>query len=433
MAHPWKSVHDARSAASRTPVPEAISVVGGIAMLAEAPADPSDPTTPMVVTIGGQARTRVTGTPSAGQYRVRVSDTPVGPEWLPELELHASDEGLAGTADYYRTGTIVTALRWESLIAFCSPIMGLADQAALEVAYPPSVAPWAEARPGRIAVTDDGVVYYSTGAAWVPMAGGSPKWSGSRGDSLTAGATQDAAYQPAGSGAGSAEAAAVIGAAQDATFAGLNQTGDATAAATMAAAQDATYQAITYIRPANRDFEAAIGSTLVGDIGDVTNWRTYVVDGVAQRTTSNPITGTGSGYLKGNSGGTASDARLIARFTKAYLDTTNGLWRFNVKRIAQGPGTGEGAIAVYGFDSGGTLITNVTSGAQNVRMWGDSLSGTAANTALLNFAPVNGTIYSKSFDLKAFLQSLGVYANVVDVRVDVCAFGQTEFVFDDAE
>lgn len=238
MAFPWKPVVDARSAASRTPSPEAFVIQSGWALLAEAPADPSDPTTPMVVTVGGNPRTRVTGPPAAGQYRVREAWTPVGNEWLGELEFNAADEGLSGTCDYYRTGTIVTAKRWESLIAFCTPIIGYADSTSLAAAVPPSMDMSADGRPGRIAFCLDLSGWWSDGASWQPMANAS-KWMASLTAAVTQAITQDATWTPPGAALTGADIAAVTFAvAQDAGF-------DLPAAviegATLGATQDATW------------------------------------------------------------------------------------------------------------------------------------------------------------------------------------------------
>lgn len=238
MAHPWKPVRDFPSNAVpvHTPAPEAF-VVGddGVALLEEAPHDPTDVSTPMVVTVGGLSRERVTGTPSAGQYRVKRGLTPNGWEWLPELEFHASDIGASGTADYYAFGTIVTARRWVSFMGHLMPLSGYADQAALEAAVAPSSSLDAIGWAGRFARTADGNWYYSTGTQWVPFGGGSPAWSGSLTDGAVAGSTQDAAWVEA---AGSLTAGAVAGESSDAIQGGAGTLSDGAAAG---ATQDATY------------------------------------------------------------------------------------------------------------------------------------------------------------------------------------------------
>ena len=61
-----------RATASRVVAPEAFTVSGGVGLLAEAPADPSLPSFPMVVTVNSVLYTRVTGTPAANQYRVKT-------------------------------------------------------------------------------------------------------------------------------------------------------------------------------------------------------------------------------------------------------------------------------------------------------------------------------------------------------------------------
>ena len=136
MAFAYRPPVNFRGSGVRTPSPEAISVSGGVALLSEAPADPLNVSTPMVVTIGGNARTLVQGAPGVGEYRVLTqnvmgADGQVHAELLPLLQLNAADEGLTGTADYYRTGSILTAEWVASLIAFLTPLVGYASVGAL--------------------------------------------------------------------------------------------------------------------------------------------------------------------------------------------------------------------------------------------------------------------------------------------------------------
>ncbi len=69
MAHPFKLPVNYRTSASAV-TGEAITVEGGVALLAEAPAAPT--TNAVVVTIEGNSRTRVTGAPAVGEFRVRT-------------------------------------------------------------------------------------------------------------------------------------------------------------------------------------------------------------------------------------------------------------------------------------------------------------------------------------------------------------------------
>lgn len=240
--HPYRSPTDFRSVASRTIPAEAFEIRGGFALLAESPADPNDPLYPIVVTVGGGARTRVTGTPAAGQFRIVTTVSPYGTAWTPQLEFHASDEGLEGTCDYYRAGTILTR-RWyeDALLPHLQPITGVADVATLEASYPATTDRTAPGYPGRIAFCDDGSSVYSTGTAWEEF-GGPAKRTGLISESVTFGATHGGEYV-AGQADGVTESVTLADS-QDATFA-LDQTAGTSEGVTLGDTQDATWAATT--------------------------------------------------------------------------------------------------------------------------------------------------------------------------------------------
>jgi hypothetical protein len=169
----WKPPVNYRTSAVVTPTPEAIEIgADGVALLAEAPADPT--TNAMTVTVGGNARTRVTGTPAAGQYRVKTqsviyADLQPHTEYLPLLEFHSSDAGLSGTCSYYRTGTVVTTELYQSMIDFLRPLTGYASSAEFPAATTDRTQ---RGCPGDMAFTTGGQLYYSDGTQWFAVAGG---------------------------------------------------------------------------------------------------------------------------------------------------------------------------------------------------------------------------------------------------------------------
>jgi hypothetical protein len=169
MSRDWKSPQNYRSAPSPVTA-EPFEIVGTVGLIAEAPADPA--VFPVTVTVGGNARTRVTGTPSAGQYRIQTqivmgADGAPHTEWLPILEFHSSDAGLSGTATYYRTGTVLTDAFFDLLRWFLTPLTGLASESALAAAYPATTDVTKRGRPGEIAFIADGSAFYSDGSSWV--------------------------------------------------------------------------------------------------------------------------------------------------------------------------------------------------------------------------------------------------------------------------
>ncbi len=174
MVERYKPPVDYRTTAARTPSPEPIDIdSSGYALLAEAPANPADPTTPMVVTVGGQARARVASAPAAGQFCVltaTVLDSGGTPrtEWTPVLQFNTADASASGTADYYRTGTITTAAWFAALRAWLTPLIGYVDSALLPAA---TTDPNLRGFPGDTAILTDGTMYWSDGYSWQPIAG----------------------------------------------------------------------------------------------------------------------------------------------------------------------------------------------------------------------------------------------------------------------
>jgi hypothetical protein len=240
VAHPWKPFVDAREVAQFI-VAEPFTVLGGVALLQEAPEDPSDPQYPMTVLVNGSPRARVLGTPAPGQYRVRVwSTSPVGPEWKPELEFNATDEGLTGVCTYYGSGTIPTKLRMEAWQAFLGPLVGVADQATLSVIAPPSADPNQPGRDGRTARLADGSWWESDGVVWKPWVGGG-KLSGAQVAPASIGTSQDAAYTPPGAPqSGDAPVLSTLGVSGDALF---DQPAAVSEGSTLGTTQDGTFSA----------------------------------------------------------------------------------------------------------------------------------------------------------------------------------------------
>lgn len=260
----YKPPQNYRSAASRTPTPEPFSVVNGVALLAEAPADPGDGSTPMVVTVGGQPRTRVTTTPNAGEFMVRTATSPQGTAFLPVLEFNAADEGLDGTCDYYRTGTVYTSEWFGFFLSFLRPIVGLASLDALQAAYPASSDYTQPGYPGRQAFLSDQTAWFSDGVAWRQLSGNAQAiiavdalmaaQFGSAYDAIashvgalsagfTSGLTMDGSWLPPGNLAGAFSAAVTMAAQLDAAFVGSGLTGDIADTFTSGASLDATWAA----------------------------------------------------------------------------------------------------------------------------------------------------------------------------------------------
>jgi hypothetical protein len=170
VSRDWKTPVNWRG----TPSPvmaEPFEIVGGVALIAEAPADPANPAYPITVTVGGNPRTRVTGAVHAGEYKI-LSQTVIGAdgnphlEYLPVLQFNATDNGLSGAATYYRSGTVLTEQFFDLLRWFLTPITGVADLSALTSLYPPTSDVTKRGRPGDMAITTGRALYVSDGTTW---------------------------------------------------------------------------------------------------------------------------------------------------------------------------------------------------------------------------------------------------------------------------
>lgn len=196
---------------------EAIVVSGGVALLAEAPADPNSFAT--TITIAGAPRTLVTGTPQAGQYSI-LTQTVIGAdqqphlEYLPVLQFNGSDEGLAGLATYFGTGTILSAQFFAMLLAFLTPLTGMVNVSLLPT---PTLDTTQRGRPGDVAFLLDGSAYFSDGGTWQPFASGVPP-STSMSVAATMAQALDAGYVGPSFADGVALGAVTIGAALDAVW-----------------------------------------------------------------------------------------------------------------------------------------------------------------------------------------------------------------------
>jgi hypothetical protein len=173
----WKPPINYRLTAVVTPTPEAFTIdASGVALLAEAPADPAAVGTPMTVLVGGVPYTRVTGSPAAGTTTFRVksqtvmyADLQSHTEYLPLLEFHPERALLTGTCSYYRTGTVYTAEWFAALMAHLTPLVGVADETGL----PPATTDVSQrGYPGDQAFLEDGSMYFSDGNEWLMTAGG---------------------------------------------------------------------------------------------------------------------------------------------------------------------------------------------------------------------------------------------------------------------
>lgn len=269
-----------RATPVRVGSPEAFTVSGGFALLAEAPADPASYGT--IINIAGNVRNRVDVAPSAGQYRI-LTQTVTGSdllphlEYLPVLQFHSSDEGLAGTADYYATGTILTAQFFAMLLAFLTPLTGVANTGNLPAA---TMDPSERGRPGDVAFLADGSGYFSDGSSWLPFASGAtPGSSFSLGQIM--GMALDSGYVGPSFTVDTDLGAATVGFSPNAVWAGaLAWTGDTTIAQIVGMTSDASaaeiasvsvgqtlgmsYDAILALVGAPSDYAATFGATLDG-------------------------------------------------------------------------------------------------------------------------------------------------------------------------
>ncbi len=287
MRQRYKPPANFRLTASRTPSPEPIEIVGGLALLAEAPADPTNPSYPMSVVVNGTPRTRVLGTPGAGEYRVMAqsvlgADGRQYAEYLAVLEFHASDDGQTGTADYWRAGTVLTGEWYAALIEFLTPMYGVTP-ADLPAATTDVTR---RGRPGDVAYLTDGSIVWSDGYQWND-AGTIPANRGSIFSAHQIHAAIDGAYVPPppievdfsaahgvasaidasylapGNVSGDYTAAHAIAAAIDAAYAQLDQSGGYTAARTLGMSADGSYAAPGVV---SGDYSASrtIGATIDG-------------------------------------------------------------------------------------------------------------------------------------------------------------------------
>jgi hypothetical protein len=137
---PYKAPVDYHDPTAVSNEPITVTTEDGVpvAYLAEAPLDPAQGGT-ISVTLGGAGFTRVTGTPAAGQYRIRTQVLPGGAlEYMPVLVLNAADLGKTGTASYWGTGSIVHRGTFRSLIGNAWDLMGVAVQTADCTTSPPA-------------------------------------------------------------------------------------------------------------------------------------------------------------------------------------------------------------------------------------------------------------------------------------------------------
>lgn len=163
-----------RTTASHTPSPEYIEVElrdgQYIALLAESPADPGDPATPMVVVLDGTTYNRVSGMPAANQFKVStasvIQNGTTYTEFLPILLFHSSASGLIGTCDYYRTGSIFTAEWQANEREFSRAITGYTAPVDLLADYPPQMDFDRRGYPGDMAMLTNGQPLMSDGSNW---------------------------------------------------------------------------------------------------------------------------------------------------------------------------------------------------------------------------------------------------------------------------
>lgn len=427
---------------------EPISVVGGTALIAEAPADPADAQTPVTVTVGGSARTRVTGAPSAGQYRFKtqvILDAGVERiEYLPVLELHSSDEGLAGTVTYYGTGTILTAEWWAAMRAFIAPVVGVADFASLPA---PSSDYYQRGFPGDIAILTNGTICFSSGTVWTQVASGAPMpVVGALVMARAFGLVSDASWTPPGVWTADENITGVLGILSDATFAAAGSWAAALdIASSWGVASDAIQAEVAALALAgslgvssdgtwaagggggssalsNMDFESALAaenqtSAPSNPSGNWTGWVT-AVDGasaLAQRSATHKIDGTYGGYLEA-AGFTDDDtifevgtARLVQRIARSDLDSAGAILSFKVKGRTSYLSTSPSVfLRVTVYTSGNADISKTTGGANTAKLWGAS-TGSEADQSWV-FAP-SATAATVTGNLKNWLSNAVAIGN----------------------
>lgn len=463
MAQAYRAPVNYRSSPARVGTPEGIAISGGIAMLSESPADPANPATPVVVVVNGTPRTRVTGAPAAGQYRIR-SQIVIGvnglprTEYLPILDFHASDEGLSGTVDYYAVGTVLTSEWVDALMSLLTPLTGIATAPALQSLYPATTNLYAPGRPGRIAFLSDNSMYYSNGVQWISVAANvSPNnWSEALAVFQRFGLQSTSGFSAAWSkaqdlaqsfGVSSASGYSTPGAAVVTLAAALAQVFDSAFAASWASAGAmAAGMGLTVVSNYtagggplslglfNPQFESAIGS-VEGD-----NWWPYTdgtASGEASRVTSGVVSGSGSGRVWTSGYFNAevfvpAFAGLQTRFSKVALDGSSGHLKFRARRDAAG---GSAYVLAHVYDPGGALISinGTGTGVENAMLWGPNV-GSSPNVSA-KIAPALGTVYDFDLDLAAWLSSICTWASASKVVLNFVAtatdFPLEDFVIDD--
>lgn len=178
----------------------------------------------------------------------------------------------------------------------------------------------------------------------------------------------------------------------------------------------------------NGGFESALASSLgTGNWWpNVTQYGSGQASLVAERSSTSPITGTYRGRLSAagfDDYDTISDsgtARLSQRIAKSNLAATPTL---GFKARNDGGGTGTGAavgFAVTLRDAGGVDITDTTNQKNFVKLWGGSFFS-AVNTSIA-FVPSGTTVYTLSFGLNAFAESIlaagKIAADIASVDLD---------------
>lgn len=440
---------DYRAVYVRTQTPEEFPAVeldsetgAYFTLLREAPSDPTNPDTPMTVTVAGAARARVTGAPAPGEYRVRTATVGATTEWLPVLEFNAADLGRIGTCDYYRGGSVYTRPWMERLHSFSRPLQAT-SLAALQADSPAQSDAWTRGGPLDLAIVA-GVLYYSNGVEWLALAGGVAGNVGAQagigpavapvqalplgGKGGAAGAIGPASAPPSAQAPHVTIGAAPGGATGDVLPADaplspgvLSATGKA--AAGVAANAPITAQPLNAVGnasgggtgpllPPNPNFDTDITAT-----GEQANawWKEQFLGdhnagvAVAGQFASTEMTGSYVGHLLAqpgywddgmNFGWDIASALLSFVRTKAEIDATGGVLTFDLRPKAQNA-PGYAVIRLHAFDAGNVEITNgggVTGDAIN--LWG----APAADTTIVGATTVNVT-QTVSFNLKTWMSN----------------------------
>ncbi len=403
----------------------------GIALLAEAPADPSLPLYPMAVTVDGVPYTRVVGqgAPAAGQYRVKTQ-TIIGAdgqphlEHLPVLEFLEADIGKTGSVDYYATGTVLTTELFAALIEFLSPLVNVGSIPLLQSTYP---AGSAEGRAGRLAFLADGSCYFSDGAVWRRYVSGTGDPASTAAIAGTISVGQDAVFDATGAWADTLSHPALISLAQDAIAA---HTGAHIPAATLASAvdavvghvgglqalasqsvsQDATYLSGSGISldagvSANKDWDSTRTIPLGSPLNVGANGTTLVVIVCAVHengTPAGPVTVTGDGLTFTQRAQGLAEDLWVGRSATIFTAPANAGSYSNLVATIAGAGSMAGSIFVYqclgvtafgashgtgGLNSGTVSIPITTIGGASLVIAG-GFNANAAGT--LTLTPLTG-------------------------------------------